>query len=330
MRADSHWRSWRGILAAITVLGVAVLSAGCGGSGSDSQTSASDPSDPGSVTVEHHYGTTEVPIRPERIVSLDVQWTDVLAALDAPPVGYLLDPNLDDGNFPWRGDLLEDATGLTATDALPYEQIAALEPDLIVVTYLAPEQADYEQLSAIAPTIAALSDNQVDSWQDIARAAGTVLGTEEDADALIERVEAGVAAVAEELPNLEGKTFALVSYVPGDAFYVVSDPDDGAIVLFAQLGLEISPTILAAGDDVSGRVELSLEQASLLDADVLVLLTNGADPEEIIGYDQLPAVQSGAVALLDYAEVSGLNTPTPLSVPYSLDVIRAALEAAAT
>jgi iron complex transport system substrate-binding protein len=47
------------------------------------------------------------------------------------------------------------------------------------------------------------------------------------------------------------------------------------------------------------------------------------------GYDQLPAVRSGAVAVLDYAAVVGLNTPSPLSVPYSLERIRPALEAAA-
>jgi iron complex transport system substrate-binding protein len=41
-------------------------------------------------------------------------------------------------------------------------------------------------------------------------------------------------------------------------------------------------------------------------------------------------VRDGAVAVLDLAAVSGLNTPTPLSIPYSLEQIRPALEAAAT
>jgi iron complex transport system substrate-binding protein len=59
-------------------------------------------------------------------------------------------------------------------------------------------------------------------------------------------------------------------------------------------------------------------------------LTNGAEPAEIPGYDARPAVQDGAVAVLDLAAVTGLNTPTPLSIPYSLERIRPALEAAAT
>lgn len=314
----------------VALVALVALTVACGDSGGDDTASTSER-DGGAdtVTVEHLYGSTEVPVDPERIVSLDTQWTDVLVALDAPAVGYLADANVD-GDFPWRGDELAGATTITATDSLPYEQIAALDPDLIVVTYLAQDEADYDRLAAIAPTIPLLrTGDQVDPWQDMADVAGRVLDATAEAEALVSEVDAAVAAVADGIPGLEGRTYAMVNYVPGDAFYVVADPDDGANVLFAQLGMAITPTILDAADDVEGRVELSLEQSALLDADVLVLFTNDADPADIPGYDQLPAVRGGAVALLDYAEVVGLNTPTPLSVPYSLELIRPALEAAA-
>jgi iron complex transport system substrate-binding protein len=49
----------------------------------------------------------------------------------------------------------------------------------------------------------------------------------------------------------------------------------------------------------------------------------------IPGYSALPVVQSGAVSLLDVTDVSALNTPTPLSIPYALDLIRPELEASA-
>jgi iron complex transport system substrate-binding protein len=303
---------------------VALAVAGCGGWDGSGDTGGSGDT----VTVEHRYGATEAPVRPERVVSLDTQWTDVLLALDAPPVGYLGDPQVD-GDMPWRGDRLAGATRMAATDALPYEQIAALDPDLIVVTYFATDRADYETLAEIAPTIPTLDTNEVDSWQEIARAAGTVLDDAAGAEALIDEVDGEVAALAGELPGLEGKTFALTNFVPGDAFYVVADPDDGANVVFAQLGLDLPPAILDAAGGGTGRVELGLEQAELLDADLLVLFTNGAEPTDIPGYRQLPAVTGGAVAVLDYADVVALNTPTPLSVPYALDLIRPELEAAA-
>jgi iron complex transport system substrate-binding protein len=40
-------------------------------------------------------------------------------------------------------------------------------------------------------------------------------------------------------------------------------------------------------------------------------------------------VHAGAVAVHDLPAVTGLNTPTPLSIPYSLERIRPALDAAA-
>ena len=146
---------------------------------------------------------------------------------------------------------------------------------------------------------------------------------------LISDADEQAAALAAELPGLEGKTYALANYVPGDAIYVVADPEDGAATLFAQLGLAIDPDLLALADGEAGRVTLSLERVGDLDADLLILLTNGADPNEVPGYAGLPAVQSGAVSVLDVATITGLNTPTPLSVPYALEAIRPALDAAA-
>jgi iron complex transport system substrate-binding protein len=324
--AANEARPRAGVVAVAVAVALASTLIACGGSGGSGDSSDAGE---GTVTVEHRYGATDVPAQPERVVSLDMQWTDVLLALDAPPVGYLGDPAVE-GDLPWRGDGLADATRIDAVDTLPYEQIAALRPDLIMVTYFATDSADYDRLSAIAPTIPTLSENQVDSWQDIARAAGRVLDAHDEAEALITEVDREVAALGAELPGLDGKTFALANVVPGDAVYVVADPDDGANVLFDRLGLELSPTFLDVASNVSGRVELSLEQVGLLDADLLVLFTNGSDPTDLTGYAQLPAVAAGAVAVLDYAEVSGLNTPTPLSVPYSLGAIRPALDAAAT
>jgi iron complex transport system substrate-binding protein len=306
----------------------ALLAAACAGDDSSDGAAASGEE---VVAVEHRYGTTEVPTPPERIVSLDTQWTDVLAALDAPLVGYALDPIAESGTFPWREDRLADVDGIEiTTDAtIPYEQIAALDPDLVVITYGAQDEVDYRRLSEIAPTIPLLTENEVDAWQAIAAVAGEVLGEPERAADLIAEVDAQTADVRAQLPGLEGKTFAMANYVPSDAIYVVADPEDGSSVLFEQLGLQISPTILDHADDASGRVELSFENASLLDADVLVLFTNDADASEMPGYTNLPAVRAGAVAVLDYAAVVGLNTPTPLSIPYSLELIRPALEAAA-
>jgi iron complex transport system substrate-binding protein len=214
-------------------------------------------------------------------------------------------------------------------NAIPYEAVAALEPDLILVSWAVTDEQEYERLSAIAPTIPLLGDEEVDTWQDMATVAGEVLGRPDAATALVADVDAQVAEMAARLPGLEGATFALANIVPGDGIYVVADPDDGASAIVEQLGMQIDPELVDQAAGSAGRLQLSLERIDELDSDVLVVLTNGVEPSDIPGFEQLPAVRNGSVAVLDVADVSGLNTPSPLSVPYSLERIRPALEAAA-
>lgn len=288
-------------------------------------TEPSAPTFPSSIT--HSLGETTLEAAPERIATLDVQWTDVLMALGAPVV-IASDDLMTGSPFPWQD--MEGVELITpSTGAIPFEAIAAAQPDLIAASWVAADQSTYDQLSQIAPTIPLLGGSTVDAWEDMAIAAGELLGLQDEAADLIAESEEFVTGIAEELPGLQGKTYVLANYVPGDAIYVVADPDDGASRLFAQLGMSIDPDIVELDDADFGRVSLSLENIGDLDADLLMILTNGADVADIPGFDALPAVQSGAFAVLEYHEVVGLNTPTPLSIPYSLDFIRPALEAAA-
>jgi iron complex transport system substrate-binding protein len=344
----------------ITLAALALVGAACGGDDDDSSappattaaadaaagpettavavaatgaTAASEPTDgfvP--VTIQHAFGSTTIAAPPQRIATLGMQWTDVVLAMGEEPVAHIADPSAGDGDiYPWQAGLLDSSTGLPVTSAqdIPFEQLAALDPDLILVTYLADDQSIYDRLSAVAPTIGLLGERQVDRWQDMITVAGQFLGDPERAAAVTAEVDGVMADAATELAGLTGKTFSLANFVPGDAIYVVADPEDGSSVFFQQLGMAIDPDVLAAADGVSGRATFSFEQASLLDGDLLVLFTNGADPSTMVGFDQLGVVADGAAAAIDYASVVGLNTPTPLSVPYSLDVVRPQLLAAA-
>jgi iron complex transport system substrate-binding protein len=336
----THWGPRRRprlqLLASLLVaLGLAAAACGSDDSGdaadSDSgEGSGTSAESGGPITIEHSFGSTEIPETPERIVSLNVQWTDVLVSLGVEPVGHAIDPNAgESGLYPWQTDLSDDITPLELSpEALPLEQIASLEPDLILATWVATDEATYESLSEIAPTLPLLTGPGVDRWQDMTEVAGEILGLEDEAADVVAEVDQLVADTAAELPGLTGKTIALANYVPGDMIYVVTDPEDGANVLFQDVGMELDPELAAAPGAESGRTPISLEQAGMLDSDVLVIFSNAGDPHDLVGYDQLPAVTAGSVAELDYAEVVGLNTPSPLSIPYSLEFIRPALDAA--
>lgn len=282
----------------------------------------------GPVTVDHAFGTTTVDERPERIVTLDTQWTDTMLALGVTPVGYAIDSYMPGGTAPWQ-DLPATATAIDITNGVPIEQIAALRPDLIVGSYPITDQALYDRLSAIAPTVASLTDRQVDPWQDMATTAGAVLAEPTAATAVIDGVDAQVRAVAAELPGLQGKSFSLAQYLVGTGLVIVADPQDGSSVFFSDLGMTLYQPVVDAGSAAgSARLQVSTERADLLRADLVAFLVNGGDESslaDIPGFADLP----GTTAVLDYPTIVGLNTPSPLSVPYSLQQLRPALEKAA-
>jgi iron complex transport system substrate-binding protein len=89
------------------------------------------------------------------------------------------------------------------------------------------------------------------------------------------------------------------------------------------------PELKAEGERTGEtRVQVSTERADLLRVDLLAFLINGGDEtdlDDIPGFDSLP----GTVAVLDYATIVGLNTPSPLSIPYALENLHPFLEEAA-
>jgi iron-siderophore transport system substrate-binding protein len=111
--------------------------------------------------------------------------------------------------------------------------------------------------------------------------------------------------------------------------YIVADENDGSSVFFQPLGMRMHPAVRERGEETGeARIQVSVERADLLRADLLAFLVNGGDEgdlSDIPGFARLP----GTVAVLDYPTIVGLNTPSALSIPYALERLRPYLEAAA-
>lgn len=307
---------FRLVTALIGGLLVAGLAA-CGTDDSAADTAGSDTlAQP--VTVKHRFGETTVTTVPKRIVTIDLQWTDVMLAMGVEPVGYTVDSFMPDKKVPWQ-KVPEDATALPLDDGVPVEQILALNPDLVLGSFSLTDEETYTLLSDRVPTIAGPPDGAVTSWQDMVRTAGRILDEPDRAEQVVSSVDDKVAATAKDLPGLKGRTFALAQYIVGDSMYIVADEKDGSSVFFQQLGMTLYPPVVAArGTSAEARVNVSTERADLLRADLLAFLVNGGDESDlrdIPGFDQLP----GTVAVVDYPTAVGLNTPSPLSIPYALD-----------
>ena len=160
---------------------------------------------------------------------------------------------------------------------------------------------------------------------------GKVLHKEDDATRVIADVDKKVESIGQANPGLKGKTFASTWLASPAQLMVLTDPNDGSSKIFSQLGLSI-PKNLTDQPSNQGRLALSPERVDELTADLLLAgYSPGMDEKyrQLPGYADLPAVKKGSVVFLTVQEISAVNQPTALSVPYLLNKLEPAFANAA-
>lgn len=279
------------------------------------------------VTLEHAYGETTIDTEPQRIVTLGWSGQDAVLALGKVPVAVerFTGPGIEDDILPWNTELVAGAVPevLTSNPDVPFEQIMALEPDVILAVYSGISETDYTRLSAIAPTVAFPGSAWETSWQDQTTMIGAALGQPARAAELVEGVSEQLAATKEANPGLAGTT--LTYAMSGDSDVIVFCPTDPRIEMLVAIGLEPSAgTLAACGDNADSSVTVPAELVSTLDADAFILIDVEDTTLDRLMQNQLfadlPAVADGRVVQvlgMDYAMAT--SAPTVLSIPYALE-----------
>lgn len=141
-----------GLLATAVFVVLALLAAACGND--DGDATAAEGAEGDLVAFEHSQGTTQVPARPQRIVTTTDQNALLpLLELDVRPIGSAGLVG-DDGTQTFRRTEGFDTSGITFVGSYGEpnaEAIAALRPDLIVGYEF--DSDHYDTLSKIAPTV---------------------------------------------------------------------------------------------------------------------------------------------------------------------------------
>ncbi|RBY81021.1 iron-siderophore ABC transporter substrate-binding protein [Blastococcus sp. TF02A-26] len=310
-------------------LSLSLVLSGCSSDDDNDGDSAGSSSSEGSsafpVTIEHAYGETEIPEEPTRVVSLGYTEQDAILAFGVVPVAvrYAFGPE-DDVFFPWADEAAGDAEPeiLDRTE-VSAEQIAALDPDLIMAVTAGLTEAEYDTLSGIAPVVVQPEEYPAfgTPWQDQTLITGRALGQEERAEELVAEVEAQFEEARAAHPELEGKTVTL-SGVAYEGEYPFHSSTDTRTQFFLDFGMVVAPQLdEIAGDEFYGTV--SQEQADLLDADVL-LWQSGSDEEraQIEGdpiLNSIPAVAEGRALFVEGSDYDALQFASALSLPYLLE-----------
>ncbi len=265
-------------------------------------------------TIEHTFGTTEIPAAPQRVIALGEEGllADLLDA-GITPVASIV--NLPDYLPPLIG--AHEVAGVelySSSTNVSIERLAALEPDLIIGTAFFVDRIGYQRLSQMAPTIAVGGSNEVENYAQTL----TAFGLEDKAAADLAAFDAALADARGKLPA--GASVSVAAIYPGESVAVFTDHPRTVPWLLRQLGVTLHPDGSEDGLGArDGRAFISLERLDLLSGDHLILLQSESvegEAESVAEisanplWQQIPAVQAGKVTVLDrlgYPGFRGVN-----------------------
>lgn len=330
------------LVAAVATAAAAMTLAACS-STDDGVTPSGAPEAPAAesgfpVSIENKFGVTEIPEQPERVVTVGFREQDWLYALGVAPIAVReWYGEYEYATWPWA-DEAREALGaepvVLSNLELNFEQIASLEPDLIIATWSGITAEDYQMLSAIAPTLAQSGDYEdygmpfAEETRMIAQAVGRV----EEAEKIIAELDGAMAEAAAAHPEWQGKTAAVGFYYEGQpGVYFSHDP---RAQFLAKLGLDTSYADTLADPTTDFYVSLSPEHLDKLAFDAILWLgaslpSSEQDIKAMPLYPQMNATALGGHIWSSDAIFEGaFSFGSPLSLKYALDNLVPNLEAA--
>jgi iron complex transport system substrate-binding protein len=226
---------------------------------------------PGTRSIAHAMGTTDVPAEPRRVVVLDDGHLNTALAVGVTPVGAVL--AFEDGEFP--SYLAEQASGIAVVGTISepnLELIVQLNPDLIIGSNLRHE-AIYPQLSAIAPTV--FTETVGVTWKENLLLEAEALGREATGRQLLADYDARLADLRQQAAvDLGTIEVSIVRFLAGDVRIYQKASFIGVILEDAGFSRPEAQDV-----DEFALTNVSLEQVKLMDGDIMFVTIYG-DPAE--------------------------------------------------
>lgn len=294
--------------------------------------------EPTTRVVEHPFGSTEVPFRPERVYVGGPDALDVAIALGVPLVG----------GAQWRSDLSlpsymqavgGDVPTPTDPDEPNLELIATLQPDLILIPNFE-AATQYELFSQIAPTVVFGGVDQStferESWPELLAEIAAYTNTEDAVADVLATYDADIARLQDALvaSGFDGAEVAMLRPTGETEFRLyrpIGQSAGDTIWVDAGLPYQTVPDTLV---DNGIYATLSAERVDLVTSElVFIVLPEGFAPfaqaelDNSLVWQASPALTDGEVCLIDResSEQAWLNVG-PLATGHIIDDIVACLE----
>jgi len=274
------------------------------------------------VKITSIFGETTIPAPPKRVVSAGYTEQDDLLGVGVVPIAVTA--WFGDEPFavwPWARPKLGDAKPvvLNLDNGIQVDQIAALEPDLIVATNAGVDADTYQKLSAVAPTVAQSDgDAFFEPWKVQADVIGRAVFQAARMKSLIDGVDQKFAGVAQQYPQFNGKKVLLLQ---GKLYQDTVVATTGWRTEFlTQMGLVVADSVTSfAVDQQRAFIPRNRIRSALQAADVLVWTTGDDDDRQALLADpDVAAVQKRSI--FTTKELAGaIAFASPLSYPVVAD-----------
>ena len=281
----------------------------------------------------HAYGETVLSRPATRVVSLGYNTHDTLLALGLPPIAV----RAWYGNFPfsvwpWAQSHLKGAEPVVLSGEVSMEVVASLEPDLIIGISSGISEAEYRVLSRIAPVLMHDPSHTVygTPWDEMTRTFGRALGRSELVEELIARARQRFAEARRRHPAWARQT-AVAAYHWGGKTGAFIGEDTRAVFL-AELGFRPTKKVMQLRGAQQFYGDLSPEDLSPLDADVLVWISAFEMVPDLVSLPMrhtLKAHREGREVFAGPLIAGAMSFGSILSLPFALAELEADIAAAA-
>lgn len=257
-----------------------------------------------SRTIQHTFGTDEIPKEPLRVVTLGEE-SMLVNLLD---IG--IQPVLSIVNIPDDVPLItaEEAGGtqlVSSSGNVSMEALVAVDPDLIIGNVFFINKIGYSRLSDIAPTVSVSYETPLIEYVETL----AVFGLREQAEADVAEFEAQIAAEAARI-NAADIELSVAAMYGGSNLALFFDGPQPPPEMVKKLGVTILP------DDEereplkirNGRSFVNEERLDLISDERLIMLQTASVDGEMESYNeltssalwqQLPVVKNGTITVLD-------------------------------
>ncbi|WP_155991679.1 ABC transporter substrate-binding protein [Paenibacillus sp. FSL R7-277] len=217
-------------------------------------------------------GDIEIPAHPKKVAGMLYVFADHLLALGIEPHAMV---TYNDLGFPqYLSDQMKDTIVIGSGEAPNLEALLEAEPDLILASKTLNE-ANYEQLSRIAPTILFDNENE-DDWTRF-RQTAEIFGKETVADQVHADYESKIAAVRNELAATAATETVAYMRIQDKQLQLIQPGDN--FTLFGPLGLTPASTEGIDFKD-SWNVAISEEVLPELNPDRMFIILRPGDSNQ--------------------------------------------------